>query len=504
MQASMTLTETGPLPVARSEVRKENSARPIPRRAEDRHTSQASQVRDAVAGDLSRWRAGQRFYHERIAQYLRFIIPEGESVLMLGCEDGALLDVLKPSRGMGVDSSQAMINLARERYPGNAYQVNDGFVPAGEDTFGYVVINDIVGEVDDVFDFFKDVAACCTVGTRVVVLQHNYLWRPLLRIGAWLGWKRPESRQNWLSANDVAVFLSATGFEIVARQPKLFCPIRLLGLGPVLNAVAGLLPFVSRLASTEILVARPVASETRWLQKSASIVLTTRDERDNIEPIVQSIPDIGSSTEIIFVEGHSVDGTREEIERVIAAHPDRNIRLLVQDGIGQGDAIRKGFAAATGDVIILLEADQTSPPYDVKKAFEIVASNRAEFVNGTRFVYPRARGAMPFLNAAGNTLFAVWFTWFLGQRTTDVLCGLKAIDRAQFQRLLRNWGSLGLSDPFGDFELLFGAAKLCMKISEVPTRYGCRSYGAAKSRIVKHGAMLSRMALRAAWVFKCR
>ena len=504
MGASTILNERLPEPDARSSIRP-RAFEPLPESLPSIPPDAAkTQVRESVAGDLTRWRTRHRFYHERIVQYLRFVIPQGESVLMLGCEDGALLEALKPARGMGIDSSQAMIGLARERHPKHQYKVALDFTPRDAEKFSYIVLNDITGEVGDVFDFFTAVAGSCNGSTRVILLQHNYLWRPILRVAESLGYKRPEGRQNWLGANDLDVFLAGTGFELVARHAKLFCPLRLLGLGPAINAVAGLLPFVSRFASTDILVARLAGQRDRWAQKSASIVLTTRDERENIEPMVRSVPDVGSHTEIIFVEGHSVDGTREEIERVIAAYPDRDIRLLGQPGTGQGDAIRTGFAAATGDVIILLEADQTSPAADVKKAFEIVASRRAEFVNGTRFVYPREKGAMPFANALGNTMFAIWFTWFLGQRTTDVLCGIKAIDRTQFRRLSKNWGSLGLFDPFGDFELLFGAARLGMKISEVPTRYGCRQYGVPKSQLVRHGSMLLRMAVRAAMVFKCR
>jgi len=337
-----------------------------------------------------------------------------------------------------------------------------------------------------------------------VVVQHNYLWRPLLRLASRLKLKRPEAVQNWLSAGDLRVFLDGVGLELVGVWHKLFCPRRLGGLGPTINWLMGLLPFVHRVASTEILIARPAEASDTSRPKTASIVLTVRDERYNVAAMVRAIPDVGERTEIIFVEGHSTDGTRAEIERVIREAPDRDIRLLVQDGVGQGDAILKGFSAARNDVIILIEADQTSPAEDALKAFSVVATGRADYVNGSRFVYPRAIGSMPRLNVLGNAAFAAWFTWFLRQRTSDVLCGLKAIRREHFQRLRRNWGFLGLRDPFGDFELLFGAARLGLKIGEVPTRYTCRRYGKSKSRFFAHGWMLARMALRATRVFKCR
>ncbi len=457
-----------------------------------------------AAASLDGWRRRNYFYWKKKIEYLRFAIPKGESVLLFGCEDGALLDALAPSRGVGVDASQDMIALATERFPKHRFLAAPDLRPPGDGSYSYIVVNDVAGTVDDLFLFLQGLVPLCRPDTRIVIVQHNYLWRLVFRVAEWLRLKRRSAIQNWLSCGDMTTFLAGAGFETLDVRWKLHCPKFLFGLGPVVNAAASVMPFVGRLASTEYLMARPAADPSAAVEKTATIVLTTRDERDNIEPILKAIPDIGAGTEILFVEGHSTDGTREEIERVIEAHPERDIRLLVQDGVGQGDAIRKGFSHAHGDVIILLEADQTSPPQDVRKAFDIVAAGRAEFVNGTRFVYPRDKGAMPWPNVVGNWVFAMWFTWFLGQRTSDVLCGIKAIDRKQFHRLNQNWGFLGLFDPFGDFELAFGAARLALKTCEVPTRYGCRGYGEPKSRVFRHGMMLLRMAFRATAVFKCR
>jgi len=458
----------------------------------------------AYARSLDCWRNRNRFYHERKIEYLRFVIPEGESVLLLGCEDGAMLDALRPIRGVGIDRSTDAIRLARLRHPRYAFHASDDYRANVRGKFEYIVLDDMACCVDDLFTLLTSLRDLSTPTTRLIVVQHNYLWRPVLRVAEWLGLKRPERVSNWLSAGDMGVFMRAAGFEPIDVRSRLFCPKRLFGIGPAINWLVGLVPFARRLASTQILVGRPSMPERAHQTQSASIVLTTRDERENIEPMVKAIPFVGADTEIIFVEGHSTDGTREEIERVMAKYPDKNIRLIVQDGIGQGNAIRRGFEQAKGNVIILLEADQTSPADDVLKAFEVIATGRAEFVNGSRFVYPRAHGSMPRLNVFGNALFAAWFTWFLGQRTSDVLCGIKAIDRTLFQRLNRNWGFLNLADPFGDFELAFGAARLGLRMSEVPTRYACRSYGVPKTRPLRHGWMLFRMMLRATRVFKCR
>ncbi len=480
----------------------EASARPVESSAA-LPRGEAAAVRAAVAGDLDKWRRRNRYYHGKITEYLRFIVPQGEPVLLIGCEDGKLLDALAPSRGVGVDESPQMIKLARARYGRHSYFQSRYEQLAVDGPFEYIILNGMVSMVDDLSAFLKSIHPLCTPTTRVLVVQHNYLWWPLIRIGARLRLVRPHCQPSWLSAHNVQVCANAAGLENLAVHRKLVVPRRMFGLGSLINAAFGLLPFVDRLASTEILIARPKPKEPAWMDKTCTVVLTVRDERGNIEPMVRAIPKVGSRTEIIFVEGHSTDGTREEIERVIRAYPERDIKLLIQDGIGQGDATRKGFAAATGDVIIILEADQTSPPKDVAKVFELIAAGHAEYVNGTRFIYPKEKRSMPVLNVIGNILFALWFTWFLGQRTSDVLCGIKGIDRRQYQRLHRSWGFLGVFDPFGDFELLFGAHRLVLRICEIPTKYAPRVYGVPKTSFFRHGWQLVRIAGRAVSRFKC-
>lgn len=453
---------------------------------------------------LDRSRKRNPFYHRRLTEYLRFAVPEGESVLILGCDDGALLAAVKPARGVGIDSRSALITAARQRHPEYEYHASTDYTFSLPEKFDYVVVNDVLDEVHDVFKLLEHLAKVCTPTARVVLIQPNYLWRPLHRLGFCTGARGLRARDNLLSAGDLRVILEGVGFEIIDVRPKLFSPRRLLGLGVVVNWLGGILPFAHRFASTNVLVARPAPAPRAKSQKSASIVLTVRDERENIEPMVRAIPPVGSSTEIIIVEGHSSDGTRAEIERVIQAYPQRHVRLLVQSGHGVANAIQEGFAAARGDIIIFLEADQTCPPDDVLKVFSLIASGRAEYVSGSRFIYPRGPGSMPLLNVVGNWLFAAWFTWFLGQRTSDVLCGLKGIERTQFRRLMRNWGFLGVNDPFSDFELAFGVSRLGLKICEVPTRYCRRRYGTTKTKFFKHGFMLARMAARATRVFRCR
>jgi len=460
-------------------------------------------VRSDAVASLDSWRHRNPFYHRRLVNYVRFMVPEGESVLMIGCEDGALLSALRPARGVGVDSAE-LIAAARARNPAFTYTASLGNEARGAERFDYVVINDVLDDVHDVFTLLRQMHAHCTPTARIVVIHPNYLWRPLRRVAALFGTKCHRTRPNLLSAGDLRVILEGVGFETIDVKPKLFSPRKLLGIGLIANWMGGLMPFSHRLASLHVIVARPEVRTEDPASKTATIVMAMRDERDNVEPMVRATPHVGRECEILIVEGHSQDGTRAEIERIIKAYPEKNVRLLIQSGNGVGNAIHEGFQAAKGDVIILLEADRTSPPEDVCKVFDAIACGRAEYVNGSRFIYPREKGSMPWLNVVGNWLFAAWFMWFLGQRTSDVLCGLKGVDRRQFRRILENWGFLGVEDPFSDFELIFGAARLNLKISEVPTRYSGRQYGQTKAKFFRHGWMLARMAARATRVFRCR
>ena len=155
--------------------------------------------------------------------------------------------------------------------------------------------------------------------------------------------------------------------------------------------------------------------------------------------------------------------------------------------------MREGFAAARGDVLIILDADLTVAPEDIGKFFAIFASGRGEFVNGTRLVYPMAQGAMRFLNYLANRTFAVLFSWILSQRFTDTLCGTKAISRYDYNRLEAGRSYFGEFDPFGDFDLIFGAAKLNLKIVEIPIRYADRIYGSTQISRFRDGWLLLKM-----------
>ena len=352
-------------------------------------------------------------------------------------------------------------------------------------------LHDIEGTLRDIYRILKEDEG------RLVIISYNYLWYPVIRIAERLGIRKKRPVQNWLTIHDIETFLHLADFEVISSGKRILCPGYIPILSFLLNRIIGRLPFLWRFSLMNYVVARPIPHARR--DRSVTIVVPARNERGNIEAIVQRTPLFPNGEEIIFVEGHSKDGTWEEIERVMERYKNnRVIRAFRQEGVGKGDAVRKGFAEAQGDLLMILDADMTVAPEDLTKFYRAFVEGKGEFINGSRLVYPLEKEAMRFLNNLGNKFFALSFSWLLGQRFKDTLCGTKVLSKSAYERIVANRHYFGDFDPFGDFDLLFGAAKLNLKIAELPIRYYARRYGETQIQRFRHGWMLLQMCAFAA------
>jgi SAM-dependent methyltransferase len=453
---------------------------------------------DRLAPDRNRWIEVNRYFYDTDRAYMRFLVPPGKAVLEIGCGTGELLAALRPARGVGIDLSAAMIDVARDNHPGFEFHVGNAEDPALLGAIGgpfdFVILSDTIGYVEDCQALLAALLPLTAGHTRIIIAYYSRLWVPLLRFGERLAQKMPHSSENWLSTGDTVNLLTLAGYEVVSREWRQLLPKRLGGLGTLVNRTLAPLPGIRRLCLRNYIVGRPLpAAEPGGPPPSASIVVPCRNERGNIEAAVERLPRFCPDLEIIYVEGHSRDGTYEECLRVQAAHPDLDIKVFRQDGKGKGDAVRKGFAEARGDILIILDADLTVPPESLPKFYEALARRKAEFCSGTRLVYPMQAGAMRFLNLLGNRFFAAVFSFLLNQRFTDTLCGTKALWRKDYDELAANRGYFGDFDPFGDFDLMFGASKLNLKMVEIPVRYFDRTYGSTQISRFTHGWLLLRM-----------
>lgn len=456
------------------------------------------ELADQAAAERARRIADNDFYYQDHYRFMRFLVPQGARVLDLGCGIGDLLDALAPETAVGVDISAAMIEKARSRHPDYSFVHGDVEDPAVLATldgpFDVIILSDTVGFLEDIEATFAALHTLCGPDTRIIVSYYARLWQPLLRLGEMFDAKQRQLPLNWLSTNDIVGLLELAEFEMVKREWRQLVPKRLFGLGTLINRTLGTLPSVRRLSLRNYVVARPLRKAVEPADlPSATVLIPCRNERGNIEPAIERMPRFAPEQEILFVEGNSSDGTFEEIERVIAAHPEWTIRALKQDGRGKGDAVRKGFADARGEVLMILDADLTVEPETMPKFYHALASGKGEFINGTRLVYPMEKGAMRALNFLANRGFSVLFSWLLNYRLTDTLCGTKVLRKSHYEKIAANRAYFGEFDPFGDFDLIFGAAKLNLKLIEIPIRYQPRLYGETQISRFADGWLLVRM-----------
>lgn len=452
------------------------------------------------AGERERWQRRARYYHEEIVRLLQFLIPNSARVLEIGSGLGDLVAKLDPMHGIGIDISEEMVESSRERHPDLTFHVMDAEWLTLQETFEYVVLSDVVDVIEDVQHCFESLHRVMDEKSRVIITLHNPLWEWVLKILEMLRLKMPSPKQNWLSRRDVERILSLAGFDVVKHGSATLLPIGVPLVSTLVNRFIARLPLIRSLCLIHYVVARPEPATYSNKEYSVSVIIPARNEAGNIEAALERLPKLGSHTEVIFVEGGSSDDTRETIQRVLQKYHEKKDIVFVDqgNGKGKGDAVRKGFARASGDILMILDADLTVPPEDLPKYYHAIRTGKGDFVMGSRLIYPMEEGAMRFLNMLGNKFFGVAFSWILAQPIKDTLCGTKVLFKKDYEKLVRNRSYFGDFDPFGDFDLIFGAAKLNLKILEIPVRYGARTYGTTNISRFRHGWLLLKMTAFAA------
>ena len=454
---------------------------------------------DHYATTVQTWRKRNAGYHDGLASLFRFHIPPEAHVLEVGSGTGDLLAATRPVRGVGVDISGEMVELARSSYPNLEFrQMAAEHLDLGGETFDYIILSDLTSFLFDIRLVFERLRTVCHPRTRIVMNWYSKLWQPVLSTAERLALKCPQPLLNWTTAEDVQNLLYLTDFEIVIHREHMLLPKRVPLISRFVNRYLAHLPGFRWFCLINWMVVRPLYLTADRPSPSVSVICPCRNEEGNIQQIVERLPAMGSHTELIFVEGHSKDNTLAACRRSAAAAHGRDVTVLVQEGRGKGDAVRLGFAHAKCDIVMILDADLSAAPEDLPTFYETIASGKGEFINGCRLVYTMDPEAMRFLNLLGNRFFAMLLAKLIGQPIRDSLCGTKVLWRAKYEELARGRAYFGDVDPFGDFDLLFGAAKLDLKIAEVPIRYRQRIYGSTNISRFSDGWLLLRMSAKAA------
>ncbi len=452
---------------------------------------------DWVAEHDSVPRRFQRGFHAQLLRFFRHHIPEHARVLEWGCGAGGLLAGLKPARGLGLDFSPRMIARAVERQgadPALEFRVADLERDTIEEPFDHIVLDFLTGYLGDIQAALQRLHAAAHPRTRLHITSVSTPWLFPLRLAVNVGLVSPQPLSNWLSHDDLFNLLELAGWEVVCFERLQLLPFDVPLLTPLFNGMLVKLPVLRHFGITFAITARPRRAPSLAGETGCSVVVPARNEAGNIRAALERIPVLGRRTEVIFVEGHSTDETWAAIQREMAAYQGPHVvRALQQTGQGKWDAVRAGLAVARGDALVVQDADLTAPPEELPKFYAALSSGAAEFVNGSRLVYPMEKRAMRLLNLLGNKFFSLALSYVIGQRLKDSLCGTKMFLRSDYERMAAHIRSLGEADPFGDFNLLFGAALLDLRIRDVPVRYRDRTYGATNISRFRHGWLLLRM-----------
>ncbi len=445
---------------------------------------------NALALQRDAYRAKNKYYYQQLEKHYHYFVPKGKRVLEVGCGTGNLLKALEPSYGVGLDISEEMIKVASEKHLDLNFYAGE-IDSLKEEKFDTIILSGLLGELEDIQSFLESLKRFCTKDTRIIIEYYSYFWQYILKIGEQLGLKIPQKIQNWISAQDITNFLSLAGFDVIKRERRILFPKYIWGLSTLLNRYVANLPIINALTLNHFIVTRVAIHKKQ--EYSTTILVPCRNEKGNIEQAIIRTPFFGTHQEFMFVEGGSKDGTYEEVERVIQKYPDKDIKLFRQEGQGKGDAVRFGFSKSSCDILMILDADLTVPPEDLPKFYGAIRDGKGEYINGCRLVYQMESEAMRFLNLMANKFFGIFFSWLLETSFKDTLCGTKVMFRHHYEELVANRAYFGDFDPFGDFDLIFGAVKLNLKVIEVPIRYRNRQYGSTQIQRFRHGILLFQM-----------
>jgi ubiquinone/menaquinone biosynthesis C-methylase UbiE len=433
-----------------------------------------------IAPQWDYWRNRNRFYHYSMRDLIRGMVPPNADVLEFGSGSGDLLADLQTSRGVGLNLAQELTDQAGRKHPHLKFLTVDVDQTASPSQFSpnIIVMTNMLDYVHDVWDQMESMAGLIKEDTLLVITTNNPLWSSILRAASKLKMRVPESPRNFITNQDICSVLRLHGFDIVEEGLAVPIPKNIPIISGIANALLPELPILRFSSSIQYVAARPHIPRQPL---SCSVIIPCHNEAENIAECIRRVPNMGRSTEIVVVDDGSTDDTAQQVQDVMRTDP--RVRLIVFDqNQGKANAVRAGFDAAKGDIVMILDADMAVMPEDLPKFVRPLQQGTADFVNGTRLVYPMEGQAMKMINYLGNKAFCYLASWVMRQRVSDSLCGTKALFKRDCVRM-----PIGGKERWGDFDFLFGAARLRLRVLEVPVHYQERRAGHSKMRVLRDG-----------------
>ena len=455
---------------------------------------------NSITSKRIKWIQRNRYYYRKLLKHLKFIIPEDSKVLHIRCSIGYILNELNPREGVGIDNTDKQIEEAKRRYPHLTFYDQSVENIQLDKKFDYILITSL-GDIVDIKAVLDTIKKLCLPHTRIIFINYNYLWNPLVKLAESLGLRLPQNLHNWITEHDLSNFLTLSDYDTVYKRKAIMLPYNIPGISYIFNRFLARIPIIRHLSFINIRIARLYFPADQDF--SVSVVIPCKNEAGNIEDATRRIPQLGSHTEIIFCDDKSTDGTPDKVKEMMQKYPDKDIKLFDGPGISKSENVWVGFDGASGDILMILDADLTVIPEELPYFYEAIATRKGEFINGSRLVYPMHDNAMKFLNIIGNKFFSLFFSYILETQIKDTLCGTKVLWKRDYEKIKQIRNKWGIHDRWGDYELIFGAAKYHLKHLDLPIHYYERTYGESKMRnLLKNGAVMLRMSFAALFKIK--
>ncbi len=451
--------------------------------------SQVKEHFDDIADDYDKWKKKNAYYYSTIQSFIQRNVRPNSKILEIGCGTGEILASTRPKAGMGIDISPRMVEIAKKKFPQYQFKSTPIEDFHTDEKFDYIIMVDVVDHVYDIMDVFKSVYRLSHPTTKIILTTINPWWDPILMLMEKWGQKMPEGPHNFIEKRNISKILEMMSFSVSYSGYLLLFPKFIPILSYLANTLGVRIWGLNKFSSVQYMVVQPMPENKTDLGLGCSVIIPCHNEEGNIEDAIKRVPKMGKETEIIVINDGSTDKTADKVRAIQKQYS--YLKLIdYSPNKGKGFAVKSGFDAATQEVLMILDADMAVPPEELPRFFEPLNKGICQFVNGSRMVYPMEGQAMRTLNLFGNKLFALLMTFITGQNLTDTLCGTKAFYKKDYAFM-----EMGI-DKWGDFDLLFGGAKLGCKMVEVPVHYQERKAGKSKMKTFQHGCHLLMACIR--------
>ena len=368
-----------------------------------------------------------------------------------------------------------------------------------EEKFDLVIITDLFELTDDIYSVLKIIKKILIPNGKLLVNSVNPKWNVILKLFEKLQLKTFTKDRAYIHPKKISTIAKSDGFELNQYYSRQIFPFRMLGIGKLINKILEvvLLPF--NIGIKNYMIFSYYKSSN--VNNSKSIIIPAKNEEKNLVPLIKRIPVFDEEYELVVVYGKSKDKTEEIVLDLENLFPDINIKVLKQSSNGKANAVWEAVEVCDMELIAILDSDQSVDPETLEYFFEILESGNADFVNGTRLIYPMEDKAMRTINTFGNKIFQFLISLVIRQRLTDSLCGTKVFKKSNINKIKIWQDTLSSRDPFGDFDLIFSAAYAGDKILEYPVHYRARVYGETQISRFRDGFKLIKYFIESYYLF---